>query len=313
MKRHLLITALVGIGLAFSAVTSAEEGAASVKTTDSARVGVIGGQTVVEYRFTDVAFKPYVRAFTTPGGLNVLRDSPADHVHHHALMFAVKVDGVNFWEEYPDRKPGSQIHERFLSDPIVSDGDGGCLFDLGAERIDWKAPDGRALLEETRHVRVRRSNDAAKDGSVLTWTSRLALPEGRDKAVLTGSHYHGLGVRFPTSMDRVGTHFNAAGKMGPVYRGSERLTETKWTAYTAPVEGKPVTVAVFDDPKNPRPAVMFTMLHGFAYISATLDLEKRPLTIEAGTPLELRYGVVAWDGKKSAEEVEAAYGEWVEP
>ena len=141
----------------------------------------------------------------------------------------------------------------------------------------------------------------------------MAVPEGRDKAVLTGSHYHGLGVRFPKSMDRVGTHFNAAGRKGSVYRGSERLAETKWTAYTAPVDGKPVTVAVFDDPKNPRPAVMFTMVDHFAYISATLDLEKRPLTVEAGKPLMLRYGVVAWDGKKSAEEVEAAYQEWVKP
>jgi hypothetical protein len=112
-------------------------------------------------------------------------------------------------------------------------------------------------------------------------------------------------------MDGVGTHFNAAGDLGAVYRGSERLRETKWTAYTAPIAGKPVTVAVFDDPKNPRPAVMFTMLHGFAYISATLDLEKRPLTIEAAGPLTLRYGVVAWDGEKSPPEVEAAYLAWI--
>ena len=57
---------------------------------------------------------------------------------------------------------------------------------------------------------------------------------------------------------------------------------------------------------------MFTMLNGFAYISATLDLEKRPLEIKAGEPLVLRYGVVAWDGKKTAEEVEKAYRDWVD-
>ena len=222
MKRPLLITTLFAFGLAFPAATSADEGSASVKTTYNARVGVIGKKPVVEYRFTDVAFKPYVKTFTTPGGLNVLRDSPADHVHHHALMFAVKVDGVNFWEEFPDRKPGKQVHARFLSEATASQADGVCSFDIGSEQIDWKAADGRTLLEETRQVRVQRPSDA-KDGSVLTWTTRLAVPEGRDKAVLTGSHYHGLGVRFPKSMDRVGTHFNAAGRKGSGVPGKRKV------------------------------------------------------------------------------------------
>ncbi|MHC4656117.1 MAG: DUF6807 family protein, partial [Planctomycetota bacterium] len=58
-----------------------------------------------------VPFKPYVQQLFSPAGVNILRDAPADHLHHHALMFAVKVNGVNFWEETPTA--GKQLHKFF--------------------------------------------------------------------------------------------------------------------------------------------------------------------------------------------------------
>ena len=45
--------------------------------------------------------KPYVRELAPLRGDNILRDSPFDHKHHHGLMFAIRVNGVNFWEETP--------------------------------------------------------------------------------------------------------------------------------------------------------------------------------------------------------------------
>ena len=44
--------------------------------------------------------KPYADQLFSPAGVQVLRDSPLDHKHHHGLMYALAVDGVNFWEEF---------------------------------------------------------------------------------------------------------------------------------------------------------------------------------------------------------------------
>ena len=60
-----------------------------------------GSQTLCAYTFAPEQIKPYVRELAPLGGENVLRDSPFDHKHHHGLMFAIKVNGVNFWEETP--------------------------------------------------------------------------------------------------------------------------------------------------------------------------------------------------------------------
>jgi hypothetical protein len=112
-------------------------------------------------------------------------------------------------------------------------------------------------------------------------------------------------------MDQGGRFFNAAGQPGEVVRGSERLVPAKWAAYTAKADGKSVTVAIFDHPKNPRhPNKMFTMSPPFAYLSATLNLWKEPMDLKAGQDLDLRYGVAVWDGETPAEVVEALYAQW---
>ena len=70
-----------------------------------------GTRTVLDYRYGEVPFKPYAAQLTTPGGTQILRDSPFDHKHHHGLMFALAADGVNFWEETP--ASGRQAHREF--------------------------------------------------------------------------------------------------------------------------------------------------------------------------------------------------------
>ena len=85
-----------------------------------------------------------------------------------------------------------------------------------------------------------------------------------------------------------------------------------WCAYSAAADGKPVTVAMFDDPKNPRhPATWFTMDAPFAYLAATLNLSKEPLPIESAEPLTLRYAVAVWDGDVGPEKIGKLYGQLV--
>src|SRR5665213_2878936 len=57
------------------------------------------GKPVMVYVFDPQNYKPYVQALNTLDGYGVLRDSPADHLHHHGLMYAIRVNGINFWEE----------------------------------------------------------------------------------------------------------------------------------------------------------------------------------------------------------------------
>lgn len=258
---------------------------------------------VVEYRHAQVPFKPYVAGLFTPHGKNVLRDAPPDHLHHHGVMYAIAVDGVDFWQEAVS--PGRQLNRGIMS---LSDKTTPCVAAF-VQQIDWVKPDSdEVLLKERRTIRLVESGSPTC--TLVSWESAFSLPENREKVTLSGSHYFGLGMRFAEDLEQVGTFFNAAEDTGEVVRGDERLVCAAWCAYQVKSDTEGVTIAGFSAPANPRsPATWFTMAKPFAYLSATLNLWKEPYVLT--TPLVLRYGIAAWDGVVDREEVDRVYQRWL--
>ena len=266
-----------------------------------------GPRVLMRYNYENVPFKPCVHELFSPRGVNVLRDAPADHLHPHALMYAVSVDGVNFWEE--QQAPGRQSHRSFANIRIdKEDGVPGASF---TEHLNWVNPRNQELmLKEQRTIKVCQPDDF--NVTLLSWQSRFGVPSGKESVTLTGSHYFGLGMRFLKSMDTGGALFNAEGRAGEVVRGDERLVRADWCAYTAKANGKAVTVAMFGHPENLRhPTHWFTMTKPFAYLSATLNLHREPLKVLSGKPLALRYAVAVWDNRIKEEQIEKVYDWWV--
>ena len=268
-----------------------------------------GARPLLNYRHGQVPYKPYVDRFYSPSGRNVLRDNVPDHAHHHGLMFAVAVDGVDFWAEFPDQSPGIQRQgELQIRTAAAPDGLNTATI---RQQLDWTTTQGQALMTEERTITVYDPQPLA--ASLLTWQSQLAPAEHRTEITLSGSHYFGLGMRFPASMDQMGTFFNSQTAPGEVVRGEERLVRATWCAVRGPAAEGPVTVAVFDHPGNPRhPATHFLMPAPFAYLSATLNLWKEPLRVPAASPLRLCYGVAVWDGDATADQVEQLYRRWID-
>jgi hypothetical protein len=176
--------------------------------------------------------------------------------------------------------------------------------------LDWVGAAGKPSAREVRKITVWPT--AGLDATLLSWATRLEPAAGKQQITLGGSDYFGLGMRFLVSMDKVGEMLWAdSAQRLPTPAPHYQLTRSAWVAYHAPANGKPVTVAIFDHPKNPRPAVMFSMTNPFAYLSATLHLSKEPMTITKDRPLAVRYGVAAWDGTKTAAEIQHVYDRWV--
>ena len=279
-----------------------------LEVTKDACVFSSSGGMLAEYCPNPSPFKPYLKRLFTPGGVQILRDSPPDHKHHHALMFAVGVNGVNFWEELAAAgKQSPRDGHRERSRVLL-----GGAWSGYSQDIDWIDANGKKILVEKRTVGIVAPH-GSKPATVVTWTSELSPADGLASVTLGGNHYYGLGMRFVASMDGHppagrGRFFNSSGRPGEVVRGSERLVPAKWCAYTAKAEGKPVTVALFDHPSNQRhPNEFFTMGQPFAYLSATLNLWKKPLILKAGESLKLKYAVALWDGEATPERIESLY------
>lgn len=279
---------------------------------EAGKVSVVvrsGDKVLLEYKFADVPFKPYAIQFATPSGFNILRDAPHDHLHHHGIMFALAADGVDFWAETP--RCGRQVHRSAA--PAGEERLGGAAAPAFAEQLDWLDADGRCLLKETRTLQVCLAKDVG--ASLLVWQCELSPPPGKETVALTGSHYFGLGMRFLTSMDNVGKFITAEGDRtakGVNVRGDEYVTPSTWCAYLSEADGKKVTAAMLGHPDNAcHPTPWFTMGKPFAYLAATINLWKQPMTLAAKGPLKLRYAVALWDGHAEADRIEKLYRQWL--
>ena len=302
------MNAWIACSMVLMGIAAAGDEPMEVACDDETLAVKTGERTLLRYRYANVPFKPYVIEFYTPAGINVLRDAPFDHLHHHALMYAVKVDGVNFWEERAE--PGRQAHRSFTHQTVeVRDGTPWATF---TEHLDWLAPNAdTVLLQERRTIEVPKLSEG--EPGLLIWQSVFEPPPGKENATLTGAHYHGLGMRFLRSMDIHGAFRTPEGEPGEAVQGIERLTPANWCAYTVDAHTKPVTAAMFGHPSNVRhPTLWFTMTKPFAYLSATLNLSKEPLEVAAGKPLVLRYAVALWDGQADTAEIDKLYERWLQ-
>jgi len=300
----------------------------------------LGGGDSVTWQIANELPKPFIHPLTLSGNPVTLA-SPYDHVHHRGIMFAMKVDDVNYWEE--GEGPGFGVQRVKSVDGIWCDREsarfslqiewialgtqggrqraGGLAEEpaggaatvraessVGPARLD--GAQGSAHIAETRSFLVER----IERGILITWRSRL-VAEGVPGVVLSGKtphaavSYYGLGVRFSRAMDLSGEHLNAAGGRGVDETHGSRAA---WHDYAGLLDEAniPVGIAVFDHPKNPRhPTEWFAMQRPFAYVSASL-VATRDYPLVAGEPLELTYGLWVRPGQATRDEIEAVYRGW---
>ena len=296
-------------------LTSAHAQPLTITLEDGVASATDNGAAVFEYRFGADLPKPFIQPLNTPSGQAVTMASPPDHVHHRGLMFALgnvafageEQEYVVFWgEDGAPNRLGHIIH--VPGSERIEAPEGTPQRVTLRTRNEWRRLSDQALmLTENRRITLYDAGDARRN--LLTWESELTAPtrdvvlgptEGRDVS------YYGLGLRTPREMDG-GAIFDANGKEG---EANVLGDDARWCAYVGPNEPKRGFV-MFDHPANPRyPTGWFVMSAGFGYMTASLVCHE-PFALPVGKPLRLRYGVCAFDGAPTAEQVERWYQEWL--
>jgi hypothetical protein len=266
------------------------------------------------YAFATNQWKPYVRELYALNGVNVLRDAPADHLHHHGLMYAIRVNGVNFWEE--TGQPGCQRSVKLLSSSVSrnsSDRPEAAF----SQRIHWiahsnalsaSADTADALLVETRHLRLTVDEKARE--VALDWQNDFEVGHAARVVRLTGSAYNGLGLRLPVEFDHVARHVNSENLP---YTAAQTwdVTPARWSSVTGTVNRQPVTVTVFGRPSNAGSTRFFTMRNPFAYLAVTQNLEQQPLEYRAAETFRVRYLLTVCSRSPSAADLDKTCAQWL--
>lgn len=297
--------------LSFKA-SAAETSSLSLDESKGRLVIEVSGKPMLVYVFATNQFKPYVQSLYSLSGIDVLRDSPPDHLHHHGLMYAIRVNGVNFWEE--TGQPGIEKPVQLLDSRTDQDKQGRPEARF-TQLIHWVTRDHRwtapttpvALLIERRTLTVTVDESAGE--VALRWHAAFEVGMATNRVVLTGSNYNGLGLRLPEAFDHSALHINSEQTpYAPAQSGD--VTPARWSAVSQPDLAHQPMVALFGRPSNPGGTRFFAMLNPFAYLSVTQNLDKNPIEYRTGESFQIDYLLCVYSERKSEAFLEERYHRW---
>lgn len=310
----------VAVALAYLPAPSlAAEPKVLVTTDNDVVTATHNGRPCVHYCTQPSPNKPFLKSLRSPGGFEVLLNEVADHSHHHGLMFALGVDETNFWHEddrravigasIKPRQSGKQIPHRAPPNSVQALPPTGSTV-IVDQMLTWTGENEHPLADERRIICLDPETSPTPV-SILTWRTDLAPAEGQKSITLWGAPYFGMGLRLARDLDGRGEFRSAANRPAVRVRDGEMLRYGKWCAYTVSEASRTLTVVLFDHPKNSRPAVWFTMNQPFAFLSATLAIDKDVYELKAGQTLRLCYGVAVADRSLSDDDIGDLYGGWL--
>ncbi|MCC7084851.1 MAG: PmoA family protein [Pirellulales bacterium] len=315
MRLHarLIFTATLVLSAFLCTLSRGEDGGFRAERLSDGVMVTFDGKPVLEYRSAKDAYKPYVSKLHTPSGVQLLVDSPPDHVHHHGLMFGLSVNDVDFWQERSG-VDGLPSIGRQRGDDLqchVESRDEGPQKFVVTQVVDWLGRENRPLVHERRNLTGWHEKSAKC--LLLTWSSQLSPADSRESIALRGERYVGLGMRFSQVMPQAGTFLFANDRSAEPKDRNENLIRASWCAYVAQGSGAGATVAMFGNPANRRhPTLWFSMVEPFSYLSATLDLHNHELPLRSEKSFELTYGMAVADGVLGHGEIQRLYQDWLQ-
>lgn len=261
--------------------------------SDSCALFTHAGTVAGRYHYLDSP-KPYFHPLNTPAGHCVTLASPHDHKHHKGLMYALRAEDVNFWEEWATLKTevvGKIQHVDFSE--ITPTGDAAGFL----ETLHWSALDGSLpTFDEERRITLR----VDESGSFLwEWSTRLvalrdihlvhsqwAFPHDDGRR----TNYHGLGLRLPREFG------GATGNYRLILDGVE--VDEKAAMGTSPVSAR--YEGSFDGIwPVPRAAVTLSQNHGHTLYAMTDYMawmsmgptNRKPMRLSPGDEITEHYSV----------------------
>ncbi|MDE3187017.1 MAG: PmoA family protein [Acidobacteriota bacterium] len=277
--RSLAVFGLLAVSFLFAAASFAAtrtKGVQVVADEANRRVVItIDGHPFTSYIWPTSLKKPVLYPLITDEGITVTRGYPleprpgerVDHPHHAGLWFNYgNVNGFDFW----NNSDAIKVENRpkmgsILETKIVSTKSGATRGELIVRSV-WVSGEGKQLLDETTRYVFMRRNHARVIDEIVTLKALEDVVFHDDKEGLFGLRVASWlespdekGGVFSDASGRP-TKVNAAHSPGAsgVYLTSEGVkgdavwgTRGRWCSLTGHTEGHTVTVAIFDDPKNP--------------------------------------------------------------
>lgn len=301
----------------------------TVSTASDGRVHfLLDGQVLTTYDTRDTWAKPFFWPLRTPNGVGVTRDWPIeraasitrDHVHQKSAWFTYgevkliddskgdKSRPIDFWAETPGHGVIAVTQRRLPSqgEPLQTTN-------------EWRSVSGQPVLLEARSIQVV----PAAVGYLIVIDSDFVAKFGPVEFGDTKEGALGVRVHDQLCVSEKGWFnpnsriTNAEGKKGE--KACWGLP-SNWCDYSGKINGKPVGIAILDDPSNKYRSCWHVRDYGlmaanpfgrnrsgFPAMRGRTDLVR----LAKGEHLKLRYAIYVHDGDVESGKVAEAYEQFL--
>ena len=287
----------------------------------------IGGKLFTTYYFSSQAPKPYLHPLRSAQGVIVTRQWPMvkgisgedhDHPHHRGLFFAHgDINGVDFWGEKLLNKKAETARGVYYASgelpkgttefrKLEEDQSGPHSGTIRAD-FDLVGPDGKVMGAETQAYTFHGDkNDRIIDCTFILRATNVPLKMGDTKE---GT----FAIRVVHALDSPpSTMVNSNGAVGEKDIWGKKAN---WVNYDGTVDGEPLGIAIFDNPKNLRhPTTWHARGYGLFAVNpfGLHDFENNPkvdgsYTTPKGGSLTFRYRVIIHHGDYKQAHIADAY------
>jgi hypothetical protein len=303
----------------------------------------VDGKAFTAWLYREGLFKPSLFPIITADGRRVTRGFPlelqpgdrVDHPHHVGAWFNYgNVNGVDFWghSDSSDTSKGKfgVIAQRSI-DKIES-GQGVGRMDVS---LDWLGPDGQAILKESCRLffhadsglrfidRLSVLTPAAgkvdfpdtKEGMFAIRVARGLEEPSNEPLKYVDEHGKVTEVESADSAGANGEYLSSEGLLGEKQVWG---TRAKWCILSGTLEGRPVSLAIFDHPDNvgypthwhARGYGLFS-LNPLGWKDFSQGKESFNFSLEPGQNGAFRYRIVVSDERIDAARAESLYQNWL--
>ena len=268
------------------------------------------GHELTRYHFGRSLKRPFWYPLIGPAGRSLTRmghpRDPHSHSHHNSVWISHHdVGGVNFWADGGKGQIVCRLVKQY------EDGDRQAWM---LTRNAWQDDQGKVLLNEWRRACVQLPHQGKVPVNVNHWLMLVDLSleaPGNEPVTLGRTPFGMIGVRMAKTIgvhDGGGRILNSQGQVDEeqVFRKPAR-----WVDYSGRVTRQLTGgITLMDHPANPDHPTPFHVRND-GWMGACLTLA-RPLTIEPGKPLRLRYGLWVHAGMSKAEQIEAQWKDFAD-
>lgn len=284
---------------------------AQVQYDPASRTVSIDGKPFTTFDYGVEAAKPFLAPIRSASGKIVTRRFPMemvegesrDHLHHRGLWLSYDdVNGVKFWENDPSYKKAPLGRIVVTGTSWKGDGKSGAL----NATMEWRGPDGKPLLIETRSMTFRPDPTLRVIDFHITLTAATEVTLGDTK-----EGAFAIRLAEPFTERRGGRITDSEGRVGMKQVWGKRAA---WVDYSTELEGERLGVAIFDHPRNPHhPAYWHARDYGlfslnpFGQNAFDPNAPENVQNLKPGEKLEFRWRVVIHPGDAQSGQVAELY------